>query len=91
MKTLLRAAACVALALTLTVPAFACHGHGRRAWTTESTVTACPTCPAGTCASFVDADGDGICDNYGLYYETAAGCWTGCGRHAGWGHHHRGY
>jgi len=86
MRKLLRGAACLALVLTLTVPAFACHGH--RAWTTENTVTVCPTCPAGTCESFVDADCDGICDNYSLHCGTAAGWWTGHGCGAGRGCHH---
>ena len=39
--------------------------------------------------NWVDADGDGVCDNYGTNCQ-GTGCGTGCGHDSGHGGHHGG-
>ena len=51
------------------VTAFAHHGGGQNCW--EYSVSVCTGCGGGH--SYVDADGDGVCDHY------AGSTCTGCG------------
>ena len=93
----------VAAALLLAVPSIAlAAGNGNGAWLgtfqgadaqTAAVETSQDAQPAangqgnGAGANYVDADGDGVCDNYG----TGAGCGQGNGYGNGRGHHGGGH
>ena len=78
-KKLLMGGVTAALALTvLTTGALAGWHHGRSGGTGSGGNGGAGVC-VNTACGYVDADGDGICDNYGQY----AGTGNGGGHHGG--------